>query len=154
MESATSRGLYWVVGQFVLIGIIACAALFDPYKQSASLTQQLIALAGIIASILCLVVAFRQLGHSLTAFPKPLTTGSLVTSGLYAIVRYPIYTGLLLGCGAVTLFSQSPIALGASIVLTVWLNFKANYEESWLRKQYPDYESYCTHTKKFIPWVW
>lgn len=154
MESATSRGLYWVVGQFVLIGIIACAALFDPYKQSASTLQQLFAVAGIIASVACLVVAFRQLGHSLTAFPKPLTTGSLVTSGLYSIVRHPIYTGLLLGCGAVTLLAQSPIALIASIILTIWLNFKANYEESWLQQQYADYAAYQTRTKKFIPWLW
>lgn len=154
MESATSRGLYWVIGQFVLLGIIVLASLIDPFKHDASLIAQIGAGICIVASILCLVRAFAHLGSSLTPFPKPLTTGTLVTSGMYAIVRHPIYTGLLLGCAGVTLFSQSPVALLATLILAVWLNFKANYEETWLVQQYPDYADYRLRTKKFIPFIW
>jgi len=154
MESATSRGLYWVIGQFVLLGTIVLASLLDPFKQEASLIAQLSAVICIGASILCIARAFAHLGHSLTPFPKPLTTGTLVTSGMYAIVRHPIYTGLLLGCAGVTFFAQSPIALFATLILAVWLNFKANYEETWLLQQYPEYADYRLRTKKFIPFIW
>lgn len=154
METATARGLYWVIGQFVLIGVIVLATFVDPFKYEASVVAQLSAVICIVASIVCVVLAFRHLGHSLTPFPKPLATGTLVTRGMYAIVRHPIYTGLLLGCVGLTLFSQSPIALLATITLSIWLNFKANFEETWLQRQYAEYADYRRHTKKFIPFIW
>ena len=33
------------------------------------------------------------LGSNLTAFPKPIEGGALVTKGMYRVVRHPIYTG-------------------------------------------------------------
>lgn len=154
MESARARGLFWVIGQFVLIAIIAGATLLDPFKQSASTILHIIAGLCISSGVTCVILSFRQLGRSLTAFPKPLTTGALVTHGLYSIVRHPIYTGLLLGCVGMSIFAASPIAIASTIVLSLWLNAKANYEETWLVRQYPEYTDYRTHTKKFIPFVW
>lgn len=154
METAMARGLHWVVVQFVLIAIIAVATLLDPFTQPASMVLQIIGGVCVSMGITCLVFAFRQLGRSLTAFPKPLATGTLITHGLYSIVRHPIYTGLLLGCAGVSLFAHSPIAVGSTVVLAVWLNFKANYEEEWLLQQYVDYGTYRNHTKKFIPFIW
>lgn len=154
MESATARGLYWVIGQFTLIIIIALAAVFDPFKSTPSLAFSVVGISCVILGIVCLVLAFQQLGASLTAYPKPLATGTLVTHGLYSIVRHPIYTGLLLGCVGVSLAAQSPVAGAVSVVLAIWLNFKANFEESWLMTRYTDYATYRTHTKKFIPFIW
>jgi protein-S-isoprenylcysteine O-methyltransferase Ste14 len=33
----------------------------------------------------------------LTPFPKPIEGGSLVTHGVCAVVRHPIYAGLIMG---------------------------------------------------------
>jgi protein-S-isoprenylcysteine O-methyltransferase Ste14 len=79
---------------------------------------------------------------------------TLIQSGPYAIVRHPIYFGMLLG------------ALGTALVvgeLRAFFNFmamisegwgKLNQEEAIFRKQFPDkYPSYQHRVKKLIPGV-
>ena len=45
-----------------------------------------------------LLLGVLHLGTNLTAFPKPKEGAhALVTTGVYSIVRHPIYTGFMLG---------------------------------------------------------
>ena len=49
------------------------------------------------------------LGSNLTAFPKPIEGGTLVTKGMYRLVRHPIYTGLILGTLGLGIFRAKPV---------------------------------------------
>jgi len=78
----------------------------------------------------------------------------LITSGPYAIVRHPIYTGLLFG------FTGTTIALGewrgvisVALVFIVLLH-KLNLEEKWLREQFGEpYEKYRQKVSAILPFI-
>jgi protein-S-isoprenylcysteine O-methyltransferase Ste14 len=78
----------------------------------------------------------------------------LITSGPYALVRHPIYTGLL------TMFVATVMVLGhvAGIVAAplVFLSFwtKLRHEEKVMLKQFPnEYADYQQRVKRIIPFI-
>lgn len=76
----------------------------------------------------------------------------LVTSGPYAYVRHPIYTGVItamLGSGLVV-----PAWLIMLIVFGVYFIYSASSEEKMLQKEFPNtYPAYKKRTKMLIPFV-
>ena len=78
----------------------------------------------------------------------------LVTSGPYALVRHPIYTGLLFG------FLGSAIALGqwrgllAVAIVYLALLRKYRLEERWMRERFGvAYDAYRARVKALIPFI-
>ncbi len=78
----------------------------------------------------------------------------LVTSGPYAMVRHPIYTGLLLA------FLGSTIALGdwrsvlAFALAAGALLHKLRVEEHWMRQQFAgEYQAYSQRVAALVPFV-
>ncbi len=149
--SDKSRGIAYVALQFVLLGVLFTAPrLPDPYGALTPfislLGLSLMAVAGVI-----LLVSFAALGNSLTALPLPKPRGTLVTTGLYAHVRHPIYSGLLLLSLGVVLDAGWWPQLVVALMLFLLLRIKAQFEESLLRKAYPKYVAYAAKTPMFFP---
>ena len=78
----------------------------------------------------------------------------LITRGPYALVRHPIYTGLL------TMFVATVIVLGhaAAIIamplvfVSLWI--KLRHEEKLMLKRFPDqYAAYQRRVKRLIPFI-
>jgi protein-S-isoprenylcysteine O-methyltransferase Ste14 len=92
--------------------------------------------------------------RNLTALPYPRDEAELVTSGPYAIVRNPIYSGLLLGSFGWGLWLNSWVTLAFAAALFVLFDLKTRKEEAWLQERFPEYREYCAHVKRLIPWVW
>jgi protein-S-isoprenylcysteine O-methyltransferase Ste14 len=78
----------------------------------------------------------------------------LISDGPYALVRHPIYTGLL------TMFVATVIVLGhvAGIIavpfvfVSLWI--KLRYEEKLMLKQFPnEYAAYQQRVKRIIPFI-
>jgi protein-S-isoprenylcysteine O-methyltransferase Ste14 len=90
---------------------------------------------------------------SLTAQPIPKKSGSLSTYGLYKYVRHPMYTSVMVLCLGIALVSGSVIKYALVGLLALLFYFKTNYEEKFLRRKYPEYESYTKKTPKFIPFI-
>lgn len=69
----------------------------------------------------------------------------VVDTGPYALVRHPIYTGLLLALAATAVLKGTPIALAGLVLFGFSFYLKARVEERWLRQQlgaqaYADYQ--------------
>lgn len=110
----------------------------------------LIAVAGGVLA----TAAILGLGHDLTAFPKPKESMQIRTSGVYGMVRHPIYGGLILVVigGSLT---NSPVALVPAMALALLFDGKRRVEERWLVEHDPDYSGYRHRVNKaFIPGVW
>jgi protein-S-isoprenylcysteine O-methyltransferase Ste14 len=149
--SDKSRGYAYVALQFVLLGVLLTAPrLPEPYGALTPFVSLLglvlMALAGVV-----LLVSFVALGNSLTASPLPKQRGQLVTTGLYAYVRHPIYSGLLLLSLGVVLDAGWWPQLVVALMLFLLLRIKAQFEESLLRKAYPKYAAYALKTPMFFP---
>ena len=116
--------------------------------------------AGVIGTVLkylgfaLLIAAGLNLGRNLTPLPKPKDDAQLVTNGIFAWMRHPIYTALMLLTFGSSLERGHLIALILSACLMVLLEFKSRREESWLLEQFPDYALYRSRVKKFLPGIY
>ena len=55
-------------------------------------------------ALVLLVKGLSDLGHSLTPLPYPRDDGQLVQTGVYSLVRHSLYSGLILGTFALSLW--------------------------------------------------
>lgn len=146
------RGETWVAIQAVLLILYAAA------PQTGGAWDSTMAM--VLGWSLCLTGlglsawSALNLGRSLTPLPRPLPDGQLVTHGAYALVRHPIYSGVILIAAGIALITENWLRLAASAVLFLFFDFKARAEERWLKEKYPDYEVYKTKVKKLIPWIY
>ncbi|MBD1912051.1 MULTISPECIES: isoprenylcysteine carboxylmethyltransferase family protein [unclassified Leptolyngbya] len=152
------RGEYWVLLQgFLLLGVVLL-----PVYRLPSLTiippglYGLWGIAGAIAllAIILLGKGLLDLGQSLTPLPFPREDGQLVQTGVYGLVRHPIYSGLILGILSYAIAQQSLSHLLAAFIFILFFNAKASREEIWLTEKYPDYADYRQRAKKLIPWIY
>jgi len=111
-------------------------------------------LAMILAAmgILICALSILQLKSSLSPFPTPVEEGHLITSGMFKLVRHPIYSGLILFFIAFSIFSESFGRLLMAMLIVILFYFKSRYEERLLEKKYPEYYFYKQHTGRFIPY--
>jgi len=95
-----------------------------------------------------------SLGRWLTPFPQPLPKSQLRTGGAYALVRHPLYSGILFMAFGWSLYSNSLAGLAFDAMLMVFFDRKAAREEIWLSEKFPDYVAYRGRVKKLIPWIY
>ncbi len=108
----------------------------------------------LILSFIIFSLSFSQLGSNLTPFVYPHEEGSLVTSGIYSIVRHPMYSGLLLFAFGWSMLWGTWLGIIFSVILFLILDRKANREEELLTEKYPRYANYKAYVKKFIPFIY
>ena len=107
------------------------------------------------AGLLFTVWARRHLGANWSATVTIKDGHELVTTGPYAIVRHPIYTGLLLAiAGSALAIGEWRAILAVALALLSFVH-KLRIEERWMREQFADrYRDYCARTDALVPFVW
>ena len=80
--------------------------------------------------------------------------GELIQSGLYGLVRHPMYGGVILSALGWALFRASLPALVLAVILAVFFDRKAHYEEKRLAAAYPEYPDYRRRVRKLIPFIY
>lgn len=107
------------------------------------------------AGLLFSVWARHHLGRNWSQAVTVKQDHQLITSGPYALVRHPIYTGLLVA------FLGSAIARGewrgllAVALVFVALSAKLRLEERWMRAQFGEaYESYSRRVAALVPYLY
>lgn len=155
LPSLGPRGEGWVVLQFVLLGLVALAGTLGPAWDGTA--RVVTTLAGAILLAAGGVLAARgllDLRDALTPLPHPRDGSELVETGTYALVRHPIYGGIVLGAAGYGLVTASPAALLGAIVLLAFFRLKSAREEAWLAARYATYEAYRARTRRMIPYIY
>ena len=80
---------------------------------------------------------------------------TVITTGLYGIVRHPMYSATLF------LFLSMPLILGSLLSFLIFLVYpfliagRIRHEEQFLEKELEGYREYQTHVKyRLIPFIW
>lgn len=152
----SARGGWWVAVQFPLLLL---AYLIPGWSRQdiggdLSIVLRIVSQALIGIGALLTLGGVVALGRWLTPFPQPLPESQLRTSGAYAFVRHPLYTGILIMALGWSLMSHSLAGLVFDAALFVFFDRKAAREEIWLTEKFPDYKAYSSRVKKLIPWVY
>lgn len=150
------KGEYWVLGQVLLmLGYIVLPRYSPVFVESKLLFLNRICALGLLGGALFLLVkGLVDLGQSLTPLPYPREEGALVQTGVYRVVRHCLYSGIILGAIAGTIYWLSLSHLIATAVLFVFFDAKATQEEKWLCDRYPEYPAYQKTVKKLLPFVY
>ena len=143
--------------------IIGFALLLNPGSHALDLqVTPHIAILGVVGLVLDLVgIGFAMwarlaLGTNWSGMFMTIKQGhELVQTGPYAIVRHPIYAGLLLAmAGTALTIGTLSCYLGVAAGL-VALMIRVSIEENLMREQFDEtHEAYRRRTKKLIPFVW
>jgi protein-S-isoprenylcysteine O-methyltransferase Ste14 len=148
-----ARGEGWVIGQF----LIGAAILVSPFFGRAELPLFVRAVGIVLLLVGALLggLGVLHLGKNLSPFPRPKENEhTLVRSGVYALVRHPIYAGFTFAALGWTLWWGTLLGFALTVILFVWFDLKSRREERWLAERYPDYQLYQHRVRKLIPFVY
>lgn len=106
-----------------------------------------------VVGLAIIAISVLQLNKNLSPFPTPKKEGQLITSGLYAIVRHPIYLGILVSFSGYAIYSGSVMRMVITILLGFLFHYKSTYEEELLTQKFEAYQIYQKKTKKIFPFV-
>jgi protein-S-isoprenylcysteine O-methyltransferase Ste14 len=103
---------------------------------------------GAVALTASAAIALRR---SFRVHPRPRADGYLVETGVYAVLRHPMYLAVLLVCAASWLrWPSTPLAVIVAVNVAFYFA-KSRYEERLLRAHYPDYARYQARTWGIVP---
>ena len=91
---------------------------------------------------------------SRTTFPEPLPKTRLIRTGVYGIVRHPLYVSVITLSLAWALWWRSTPCLALALASTLFHDAKARHEENRLQQRFPDYPDYARQVKRLIPWIY
>ncbi len=157
LEPAASRILRGVI---FLIAIVLFSTTRIPlrwlYLQPwpAGLWPFWLGAAVMVAGVLFAVWARQHLGRNWSSSVTIKERHELITTGPYAVVRHPIYTGILAGLlgTAIALSQVRGFIAVALIFLMYWV--KLRIEEQWMRSQFGEtYATYVHQTAALVPYL-
>ena len=164
-RSIDSRWIWWReiavrLGLFALVVSALQVAVVHHALPNARLyspnTSMLMGLIGVLFCVIGIglaILARAYLGRNRRMPVSHQGNAELVTTGPYAIVRHPIYSGMLLALlgsaiGQSALWILPLIVYGPNFILS------ARHEEKLLNQQFPErYRAYTKRTKMLLPFV-
>jgi protein-S-isoprenylcysteine O-methyltransferase Ste14 len=149
------RGEGWLVLQLLLAAAIAgCGFVGVYWPGSADSFLGILGLLIAVAGTLLVVLGVLSLGRSFTPLPRPRARARLRESGIFRLVRHPVYGGaILIGLG--WSLADAPLGLIPTALLVLLFDLKAQREEAWLIERFPAYAAYRESTpRRFVPWLY
>lgn len=136
-----------VAAQFSLIGLclLPVGPTLGPGARGLGLA--LLGAAGLVG-----ILAFAALGSDTRVSPVPAQGSTLRTSGIYRVIRHPMYAAVLLACLGVVVSSARVLALVALAALMIVLHLKAGFEDRLLRARYgASFDGYRARVPAILP---
>jgi protein-S-isoprenylcysteine O-methyltransferase Ste14 len=120
-----------------------------------SVSTAYIGLAITVVGLVFAVLARLYIGKNWSALIQVREGHELIQTGPYAVVRHPIYSGLMLATlGTAIAYGELSGFLGFVLVVAAW-GYKSRLEEAAMAEQFgAQYEKYRSQVKGLIPFVW
>lgn len=108
---------------------------------------------GLLVSLIgvgLVVVGWKQIHKGY--WSKEEGSGKLITSGIYAHIRHPQYTGFfLITLGMILEWATLPLIVLYAILLVMYYRLAKKEERDMVEEFGPEYEAYRARTKMFVP---
>ena len=106
----------------------------------------------VVAGLLAGIAATLRLGSALTTTPVPLTSATLRTTGIYQLIRHPIYSALLLVIAGLVIAAGSWWSCLWGLGIGCFFYGKSRWEDAMLRSVYDQqWLEWAATTGAFIP---
>ena len=108
-----------------------------------------------VLDVLGILLMIAGLGLALIPTPVPQRSAALRTGGIYALMRHPVYTGILVAALGYTLAVGSLWQVLLLIALVVFFVAKAFWEDRLLADKHGvAWYDYADHVGSFVPRIW
>ena len=158
MHSNENKSRDWkiVITQFLLAGLILVSAYYENVimHRESSFPVYILSIAFIFLGIIGLLITVFTLKQKITVFPGPRENAVFVYTGIYSVIRHPMYLFISVLMVGYCLFFNAYNSLILCLFLTLFFDYKITKEEMYLRQHFPEYSEYQKRTKKLIPYVY
>ncbi len=150
------RSNRWVIIVFTLIGLLdGYLPAYTDRKEFLTIDDETIRWVGVVlfaaGGALRLWPVF-VLGHRFSGLVAIQPGHTLVSRGIYGVIRHPSYLGLLINSLGWGLAFRSGVGVFLTLALTPPLVARIRAEEALLKEQFGDeYRAYCARTSRLIP---
>jgi protein-S-isoprenylcysteine O-methyltransferase Ste14 len=135
----------------LLMPVYPFAVVFAPRSQAI----QIVGVAMVVLGLIIAVLARRMLASNWSSHIDLKKGHELITTGIYSVVRHPIYTGILLMTLGTSLFKGTVGLLIFFLIMLAFMLFKIKEEEELLMEHFPEeYPGYKRRAKALIPFIW
>jgi protein-S-isoprenylcysteine O-methyltransferase Ste14 len=101
------------------------------------------------------LLAIFQMGiGNFNITPRIKEDGVFVSSGIYSVIRHPMYLAQLVLVLPLVVDYFTNLRLAVLLLLFVVLFLKMNYEEKSLKIRFDGYSAYMQKTKRLIPFIY
>ena len=94
-----------------------------------------------------IIFALKDLGNSISPMPRPKNHSKLITTGIYSIIRHPMYYSLIIISVGFFIKSLTLYNLILTTLLTLVIIIKIGIEDNYLRRKYKTYKLYRSKLK-------
>ncbi|MFF2082650.1 methyltransferase family protein [Nocardia sp. NPDC058176] len=161
--SGRPGSLEWLAGVGFLVAIAVGVAapilqltgLVSPLTILTATPIQTLGVIAALAGIAATLYAQNQMGDSWRIGVDPTETTTLIRTGVFGLVRNPIFTAMLIFAAGITLLIPNPLALTAFALLLTTIHLQIRIvEEPYLTHTHgPDYRTYLATTGRFLPGI-
>jgi conserved domain protein len=135
-----------------ILAMIVDTTLFHLPRPTSALLEIFLFIVGLLLILFGLLIYFLAIKAKIT---RSIKENTLVTHGVYSVVRNPIYSAWLFICTG-TLFLYGNPYLALLLFSIFWLSLTIlmkHTEEKWLTKLYGEaYLEYCKRVNRCLPW--
>jgi protein-S-isoprenylcysteine O-methyltransferase Ste14 len=122
----------------------------SPYTWIGSLAGACLLVTGILLA----VYGTFSLGSNLTPLPHPKDDSTLIVSGAYRLVRHPIYSGITFMAFGWSLWLNSWLTVGYTLLILGFFDLKSRFEERLLTQRFQEYAAYQKRVRKLLPFIY
>lgn len=153
------RGNRWVIVAFGLIGLIAAwLPAYTDRHEFWVIDGDAVRWLGVVLSLAGGALRLWPvyvLGDRFSGLVAIQPGHTLVTTGVYGIIRNPSYLGLLINSLGWALAFRSGVGVVLTALLIPPLIARIRAEERLLRTEFgSEYDDYCARTWRLVPWVY
>lgn len=143
---------------FTLVWALHRTPFLSPFvgeQYMLNIVLQILTILLVVGSVWLSISAITELGRQWSLTARLIKNHQLVTSGVYQIVRHPIYTAMFGMMTATALvLSHWLILIIATVIFLLGTKLRTSGEEELLREAFPqEYENYRAQVPALIPFV-